>query len=78
MHRETKQIVAIKLMKNIFDDPYQARKVLRELTLLRKLSKIQENIFTSQLFDIILPDGVEETSRSIQEAKNGQKTGVNQ
>ena len=45
-------------MKNIFNDVYQARKVLREITLLRKLSRIPNNIFTSQLYDIILPTGV--------------------
>jgi len=55
MHRETKQLVAIKLMKNIFADSYQARKTLREIKILRKLSRIPNNLFTTLLLDIILP-----------------------
>lgn len=55
MHKETKQLVGIKLMKNIFGDVYQARKTLREIKILRKLSRIPNNLFTTQLLDIILP-----------------------
>ena len=55
MHKETKQLCAIKLMKNIFSDVYQARKTLREIKILRKLSRIPNNLFTTQLLDIILP-----------------------
>ena len=58
MHRETKQIVAIKLIKNIFSDSYQARKTLREIKILRKLSRIPNNLFTTALLDIILPENV--------------------
>jgi male germ cell-associated kinase len=47
MKRDTKAIVAIKLMKNIFGDSYQARKTLREIKILRKLSKIPNNLFTT-------------------------------
>lgn len=55
MHKQTKQIVGIKLMKNIFGDVYQARKTLREIKILRKLSRIPNNLFTTSLLDIILP-----------------------
>ena len=47
LHRQSKQIVAIKLMKNIFIDTYQARKTLREIKILRKLSRIPNNLFTT-------------------------------
>ena len=49
------QVVAIKLMKNIFGDSYQARKTLREIKILRKLSRIPNNLFTTGLLDVILP-----------------------
>jgi hypothetical protein len=42
-------------MKNIFLDSYQARKTLREIKILRKLSRIPNNLFTTALIDIILP-----------------------
>ena len=42
-------------MKNVFGDSYQARKTLREIKILRKLSRIPNNIFTTALIDIILP-----------------------
>lgn len=58
MNRETKQIVAIKFMKNTFSDSYQARKTLREIKILRKLSRIPNNLFTTALIDIILPQNV--------------------
>jgi serine/threonine protein kinase len=56
VHRETKQHVAIKLMKNIFSDSYQARKTLREIKILRKLSRIPNNLYTTNLKDVILPN----------------------
>ena len=43
-------------MKNIFVDTYQARKTLREIKILRKLSRIPNNLFTTQLIDVILPE----------------------
>ena len=71
MNKETKQVVAIKLMKNIFGDIYQARKTLREIKILRKLSRIPNNLFTTHLIDIILPTEVEEEILKSEEAKNG-------
>ena len=54
-NRETGQIVAIKLIKNINKNSYAARKVLREIILLRKLSEVKDNIFTVKLLDVFLP-----------------------
>jgi hypothetical protein len=64
-------------MKNIFGDIYQSRKTLREIKILRKLSRIPNNLFTTHLIDIILPTEVEEEILKSEEAKNGQETGVN-
>ena len=46
---------AIKLMKNPFKTQHVARQVYREIKLMRKLSEIETNLFTSKLVDIILP-----------------------
>jgi hypothetical protein len=46
------------MIKSIDVDPYATRKVLRELILLRKLSNLENSIFFTQIYDIILPDGV--------------------
>lgn len=42
-------------MDNIQKDAYLLRKVLRELIILRKLSEMKDNIFTTRIIDIILP-----------------------
>jgi uncharacterized protein YrrD len=70
MDKETKQVVAIKLMKGIFNDLYSARKILREIKILRKLSRVPNNLFTSILIDIILPTEVEAAIAKSEEIKN--------
>ena len=55
-NRETGQKVAIKLMRDISKSSYSLRKLLREIIILRKLSEIENNIFTTKLLDIIIPD----------------------
>jgi len=55
-HIKTKTKVAIKLMKNCFNDPYDAKKRVSEIEIMRKLSGIDGNCFTTHLFDIIVPD----------------------
>lgn len=73
MKRDTKQVVAIKLMKNIFLDSYQARKTLREIKILRKLSRIPNNLFTTALIDIILPADMQiGWSKPSEEQKEGE------
>ena len=57
-HRYTQQMVAIKLIDKISNTPYQMRQILREIFLLRKLTQIENNLFTVKLLDIILPKEV--------------------
>ena len=52
-------MVAIKMIKTFNRDVYSTRKVLRECVILRKLSEIKSNIFTTKLHQIILPEGCE-------------------
>lgn len=49
------QVVAIKLIESIQKDTYMLRKVIRELFILRKLSEISNNIYTTKIIDVILP-----------------------
>ena len=53
--KKTGEIYAIKLIKNIFKCVYQARLTYREIFILRKLSEVEENIFTTKLVDLIYP-----------------------
>jgi serine/threonine protein kinase len=50
------RVVAIKLVKNIFKSFYETKKLLREITILRALSAMDHNVFTSKLIDIVLPE----------------------
>ena len=59
-NRETGDKVAIKLITDVSKTPYGARKVLREIVLLRKLSECPNNIFTVKLLDVIIPPSKEE------------------
>ena len=54
-NRETGEIVAIKCINDNFDNPYACRKLLRESKIMRKLSQIENNIFTPRLIDVIIP-----------------------
>ena len=56
LHINTKEEVAIKVLGNIFQSDYQARQLIGELQILRKLSSIKSNVYTTQLFDVIVPD----------------------
>lgn len=57
IHKKTQQKVAIKLIDNIKKDSYRLRQTLRELVILRKLSEVEKNIFTTKLIDVIIPSG---------------------
>lgn len=50
--------VAIKLMKDICNDKYGAKKIVSEIQILRELSSIKDNVFTTMIFDIITPENV--------------------
>lgn len=54
-HKITNQIVSIKLIKECFENTHRIRMLLRELMILRKLSEMEDNIFTTKLYDVILP-----------------------
>ena len=57
-HKITNQVVSIKLIKDCFINIHRVRMLLRELMILRKLSEMEDNIFTTKLYDVILPQGV--------------------
>ena len=52
-HIETNTNVAIKLLLNACGDKYNAKQIICELEILRKLSSIKDNCYTSRIFDII-------------------------
>ena len=54
-HRETGKVCAIKHIKDVFYNQYEAHKVFREVHIMRKLSSMKTNIFTSKLVDVIVP-----------------------
>ena len=55
-HMETGTKVAIKLMTSSFQDNYDAKKKVSEIQILRKLSAIKDNCFTTKIFDVIISD----------------------
>ena len=54
-HIQSKRIVAIKMIDDLFSSPYTFKKVIREIQILRQLSKMKRNIFTTKLLDMIIP-----------------------
>jgi serine/threonine protein kinase len=55
LHRFSKKIVAIKKYNNVFNTNYNAKKILREINILRQFSEIpHKNII--QLYDIYIPN----------------------
>ena len=57
-NKKTQELVAIKLVKDCFHNVHRSRLLLRELMILRKLSEMEDNIFTTKLYDVILPKGL--------------------
>lgn len=51
----TGERVAIKYVKNIYENEYDCVKILREVQILRKLSAIPYNNFTTKLIDLFHP-----------------------
>ena len=49
------EVVAIKMLTELCQDTYQAKKLVSEIYILRKLSAVADNVFTTKLHDIILP-----------------------
>ena len=56
--KATGEIVSIKLIENCFKNIHRARLALREITILRKLSEMPGNIFTTKMIELVLPQGV--------------------
>lgn len=52
---QTGKLVAIKQISNIFRNSYECRKVIREISILRQLSEMEDNLFTPKLVDIVIP-----------------------
>ena len=52
--KSTGQIVAVKLIPDIFNNHYNAKKVVREIMIMHQLAKMKENVFTTKLYDIII------------------------
>ena len=55
-HRQSNKFVAIKKIDCSFEDPHYMKYVLRELSILRQLSEIEDNSFTNKLLDIVVPE----------------------
>lgn len=54
-HRATGTIVAIKLLKDIFRSVYESKKVIREVQILRQMTQMPGNQYTTKLYDLITP-----------------------
>jgi len=55
LHKSSGVTYAIKMIDCIQKDTYMLRKVIRELFVMRKLSCIESNIYTTKIIDVILP-----------------------
>jgi serine/threonine protein kinase len=55
-HKSTGRLVAIKFLDNVFKDEFTARKMLREISIMRQFSQISGNHFTTKLYDVITPE----------------------
>jgi len=56
MHTVTQKTLMIKLIIKPFENEHKAREVYREMKILNRLSEFENNVFTSTIYDIILPD----------------------
>lgn len=54
-HLHSQKIVAIKLLKDVFDHEYNSKKLISEIQILRKLTAIPNNVFSTLIYDIITP-----------------------
>ena len=53
-HRVTKQDVAIKFINTKFEKQSECRNILREISILKQFSQMNENIFVSKLYEVIV------------------------
>jgi mitogen-activated protein kinase 1/3 len=61
-HRKTGTPVAIKLIKNVFKSDYDAKKIIREIQILRQFTQMENNCFTTKIYDIIAPKTLDNLS----------------
>lgn len=61
-HRNSGKEVAIKLINNIFKSEYDSKKIVREIQILRQFTQMENNSFTTKIFDIITPKSSESAS----------------
>ena len=55
-HRKSGTVVAIKFVKQLFDNQNETKKQLRELHILRKMTQMPGNVFTTKIYDAFLAD----------------------
>ena len=55
LHIPSRTLVAIKLLKYSNQNNLQLKKIVSEIEILRKLSSIESNCFTTLILDLILP-----------------------
>lgn len=54
--KSTSKTVAIKYIEDAFDSIHSAKRVYREIAILRRLTGMEDNIFTAKLLDVIIPE----------------------
>lgn len=54
--KSKKKTVAIKYIEDAFDSIHCTKRVYREIAILRRLSSMENNIFTCKLIDVIIPE----------------------
>ena len=64
-HIKTNKVVAIKLMKKLFDHLYTSKKLVSEIQIMRKLSSIANNEFTPLIYDVIVPEIVNDSKTKL-------------
>jgi len=54
--KSTSKTVAIKYIQDAFDNIHSCKRVFREIAILRRLTQMENNIFTVKLLDVIIPE----------------------
>ena len=59
-HKSSNKTVAIKYIADAFDNIHSIKRVYREIAILRRLTQMEDNIFTVKLIDVIIPKIMED------------------
>ena len=54
-NRDTGDVVAIKHITNVFSHSYGFKKIMREIQILREITKMKGNVFTTKLVEVLVP-----------------------